>query len=89
MSASRSQDILELVLFVILLVEKKIKMEDKRSLETQMGDQRLAEIYDTAVPAGKRLIESVLGTEPIGVGGEKIVYDYKDGKVVAQNMLNA
>ena len=46
------------------------------------GDEILNRI-ETNTAAAKRLINSLLGTKPLGSGTEKIVYEYGDRRAVA------
>jgi hypothetical protein len=58
-------------------------MSNDKEYKIEWANEELSKIYDIAVPAGKHLIDSVRGIEPINAGGEKIVYDYGEDKVVA------
>ena len=49
-----------------------------------IGDaaEALEQVYKSAIPAGQRLIESLVNTTPLGMGAEKVVYDYGPDRVI-------
>lgn len=58
-------------------------VEKEEYTPKEVAAEHLEQLKDTAIPAGKRLIDSYIGLEPIAVASEKTVYEYGDERVIA------